>query len=64
MIVKIVTMRKLLLLVFCIPFMAQAQTNQDSITIKKMADKDSDNYIDLKKKKFVFKNIKKWQMKL
>ncbi len=31
-------MRKLLLLVFCLPFLVQAQTNQDSITIKKMAD--------------------------
>ncbi len=36
--VKIVIMRKLLLLVLCMPFMAQAQINQDSITIKKMAD--------------------------
>ena len=31
-------MRKLLLLVFCLPFLVQAQTNQDSVTIKKMAD--------------------------
>jgi carboxypeptidase Q len=31
-------MRKLLLLVLCLPFLVQAQTNQDSITIKKMAD--------------------------
>ena len=30
-------MRKLFFLVFCLPFMAQAQLNQDSITIKKMA---------------------------
>ena len=36
--VKIVIMRKLLLFVFCMPFLAQAQINQDSITIKKMAD--------------------------
>jgi len=31
-------MRRLFLLVFCLPFMAQAQINQDSVTIKKMAD--------------------------
>jgi hypothetical protein len=31
-------MRKLLFFVFALPLMAQAQTNQDSITIKKMAD--------------------------
>ena len=31
-------MRGLLLLFFCLPFMAQAQVNQDSTTIKKMVD--------------------------
>ena len=31
-------MRKLFFLVFCWPFLAQAQMNQDSITIKKMSD--------------------------
>ena len=31
-------MRKLLFFVLALPFMAQAQNNQDSITIKKMAD--------------------------
>jgi len=31
-------MRLLFLLVFCLPFMAQAQVNQDSTTIKKMVD--------------------------
>ena len=31
-------MRKLLLLMFCWPFLTQAQVNQDSIIIKKMSD--------------------------
>ena len=31
-------MRPLFFLVFCLPFMAQAQVNQDSVAIKKMAD--------------------------
>ena len=31
-------MRKFFLFLFCMPFMAQAQVNQDSVTIKKMAD--------------------------
>ena len=31
-------MRRLLVLVFCLPFIAQAQVNQDSVTIKKMSD--------------------------
>jgi hypothetical protein len=31
-------MRRFLLLVFCLPFVAQAQVNQDSIVIKKMSD--------------------------
>jgi len=31
-------MRKLFFLVFCWPFLTQAQINQDSITIKKMSD--------------------------
>jgi len=31
-------MRKLLLIVFCLPILAQAQVNQDSINIKKMVD--------------------------
>ncbi|MEN9701792.1 MAG: hypothetical protein RIR55_1118, partial [Bacteroidota bacterium] len=31
-------MRPLLVLVFCLPFLAQAQVNQDSIMIKKMSD--------------------------
>ena len=35
---KQLLMRRLLLLVFCLPFMAQAQVNQDSVTIKKMVD--------------------------
>ena len=31
-------MRKLILFVFCLPIIAQAQVNQDSINIKKMVD--------------------------
>ena len=31
-------MRKLFLLMFCWPFLTQAQVNQDSIIIKKMSD--------------------------
>jgi hypothetical protein len=36
-------MRKLFFLVFCWPFLAQAQMNQDSITIKKMSDEIMSN---------------------
>jgi len=35
---KYTIMRPLFFLVFCLPFMAQAQVNQDSVAIKKMAD--------------------------
>ena len=35
---KQLLMRRLFLLVFCLPFMAQAQVNQDSVAIKKMVD--------------------------
>ena len=36
--IKSTTMRKFLLFVFCLPIIAQAQVNQDSINIKKMVD--------------------------
>jgi carboxypeptidase Q len=36
--IKHTIMRRLFLLIFCLPFMANAQVNQDSVAIKKMAD--------------------------